>query len=100
MRSLKAIIPTLILILVVYIWYFASHSFHHPTPQKLNVLGASNNITLYEQPDSGHQPILDALNSAQQEIDVEVYLLSDKQIISSLLDACNRGVSVRVMLEQ
>jgi cardiolipin synthase A/B len=94
----KKYAPTLLLILVVYAWYFLSHI---PRPPKtLNVLGANANIALYEQPDSGHTPIVDAIDSAKSEVLVEVYLLSDKQIISALEDAKSRGVDVKVMLEE
>src|ERR1700691_1858929 len=83
--SLKKYLPTLILIVLVYGWYFFVHMQSHPS--KLNVLGASTNLVLYVQPDTGHQPLLDAINSAKQEVLVEVYLLSDKQIIDALEDA-------------
>jgi len=69
-------------------------------PKTLNVLGAHTNVSLYEQPDSGHEPILTAIQSAKREILVEVYLLSDKQVISALEDAKSRGVDVKVMIEE
>ena len=105
MSSLKSFLGknllVLALIAVVYSWFFA---FHY-VPQKTHdtstqVLGADTNITLFIEPDSGRAQILDAINSAQKEILVEVYLLSDKQIIQSLEDAKQRGVAVDVMLEQ
>lgn len=95
---LKKFLPTLILVLFVYGWYFFIHQQSHPS--NLNVLGASTNLVLYVQPDTGHQPLLDAINSAQKEVLVEVYLLSDKQIISALENAHSRGVDVKVMMEQ
>ncbi len=95
---LKKIIPTLILIAIVYAWFFLVHA---PTqPSTLKVLGANANIALFEEPNDGRQPIIDAINSAKREILVEVYLMSDKQIIQSLIDAKARGVDVRVMMEQ
>lgn len=95
---MKKFLPTLILLLLVYGWYFLFYQHSHP--QELNVLGAKTNLMLYEQPDSGHQPLVDALDSAQKEILVEVYLLSDKEIIQALKDAHDRGVKVMVMMEQ
>jgi len=96
--SLKKILPTLILMAFVYGWYFFIHQQSHPS--KLNVLGASTNLQLFVQPETGHQPLLDAINSAQKEILVEVYLLSDKQIISALENAKGHGVAVKVMMEE
>jgi len=95
---LKKYIPTLIFMVLVYGWYFLVHQQAHPS--KLNVLGASTNLQLYVQPETGHEPILDAINSAQKEILVEVYLLSDKQIINALEHAESRGVDVKVMMEE
>lgn len=83
---------------IVYVWFFIAHIPSHP--KTLNVLGADANITLYTQPNSGRQPLLDAIKSAQKEISVEMYLLSDKQIIAALEDARARGLDVKVILEQ
>jgi cardiolipin synthase len=96
--SLKKILPTLILVLLVYGWYFFVHQTSHPS--KLNVLGASTNLQLYVQPETGTQPLVDAIDSAQKEVLVEVYLLSDKPIINALEDAKSRGVDVKVMMEE
>jgi cardiolipin synthase A/B len=97
MPSLKKNLITLILIALVYIWFFVIKANH---PSSLNVLGANTNITIFTQPGSGAKPILDAINNARSEILVEVYLLSDKPIISALEAAKDRGVNVKVMLEQ
>ncbi len=64
------------------------------------MLGANAAVTLFIEPGAGKQPIIDAINNARREILVEVYLLSDREIISALDDADNRGVSVKVMLEE
>ncbi|HSX09329.1 MAG TPA: phospholipase D-like domain-containing protein [Candidatus Saccharimonadales bacterium] len=95
---MKKYLPLLILIVLVYAWYFFIHQQSRPT--KVNVLGANTNLQLYIQPDAGQAPLLDAIDSAKREILVEVYLLSDKQIISALEDAHSRGVDVKVMLEE
>lgn len=89
----------LLLIGLVYVWFFATH-LTKPSQPSLQVLGATTNISLFEQPGAGRKPILDAISSAQKEILVEVYLLSDKQIIKALEDARSRGLIVNVMLER
>lgn len=96
---IKKNLLTFTLIFLVYSIFFATH-VAKPTQTSLKVLGADTNITLFIEPNDGRQPILDAINSAQKEVLVEVYLLSDKQIIQSLEDAKSRGVTVDVMLEQ
>lgn len=102
MSSIKSFLQKNILILsltfLVYSIFFATHVTTHQSSEQ--VLSAATNISLFKQPDAGRKPILDAINNARQEILVEVYLLSDKQIIQALEDARARGVVVDVMLEQ
>lgn len=64
------------------------------------VRGGEVNLEVFAQPETGRQPILDAINFAEKEILVEVYLLSDKQLIDSLIEAKNRGIKVQIMIEQ
>ena len=55
---------------------------------------------LFVAPDDGERPILDELQAARCTIDVSVYLLSDDAVIAALDTAADRGVRVRVMLEE
>src|SRR5260221_3733146 len=98
MSHAKKIITPLVLILLVYFWFFFLHPTAKPSPKQ--VLGTNTNITLFIEPESGNKPILDAINAAQKEILVEVYLLSDKDVISALENAKARNVAVNVILEQ
>lgn len=86
------------LIFLVYSWFFATHIV--PSKTAPPVISAKSEITLFKQPDAGRKPILDAIKNASQEILVEVYLLSDKEIIQALEDASEKGVNVYIMLEQ
>jgi cardiolipin synthase A/B len=96
--SLKKILPVILLILLVYIWFFAFHK--PPKPTEKQVLGANSNLTLFIEPNAGKKPIVDEINKAEKEIDIEVYLLSDKDIILSLESAKSKGVAVNVILEE
>lgn len=64
------------------------------------VLGARANLQLFIEPEDGREPVLRAINMAQREILVEVYLLSDPEVIAALKEAEARGVEVKVLLEQ
>jgi phosphatidylserine/phosphatidylglycerophosphate/cardiolipin synthase-like enzyme len=98
MPWLKKQLPFLLLLLLVYGSYFFTHV---PTPvNHTQILGADTNLTLFTQPESGQAPIVTALDNAQKEVLMEMYLLSDKQIIASLENAASRGVKVVVMLEE
>jgi len=74
------------------------------TPQQqyspAEVLGAKANLQLFIEPDDGRGPVIAAINSAQKEILVEVYLLSDPEVIAALKEAEARGVVVKILLEQ
>lgn len=99
MSLLKKNLITLLLVAVVYLWFFFSHTNTTQQPP-VKVLGADTNISLFVEPSAGRAPIVDAINSAKSEVLVEVYLLSDKEIIGALTQAKTRGVSVDVMLEE
>lgn len=98
MSWLKKIVPTILLISFVYGWYFLFYTKVHP--RTLVVPQAESGIELFTQPESGSLPLTSMIDSAQKEVLVEVYILSDKNIITSLENAESRGVAVDVMMEQ
>lgn len=51
-------------------------------------------------PDDGSGPLLALLRQAEYSIDVAIYLLSSREILDELTAAQQRGVRVRVLLEQ
>jgi phosphatidylserine/phosphatidylglycerophosphate/cardiolipin synthase-like enzyme len=55
---------------------------------------------VFVQPDDGREPVLDEIEAAQCAIDISVHLLSDDDLIDALAGAVERGVRVRVMLEE
>jgi cardiolipin synthase len=61
---------------------------------------APSSLTLFVQPDDGRPPVVDLLNNAQTSIDLMIYLLSDRDVITALKSAALRNVAVRVLLEQ
>jgi cardiolipin synthase A/B len=56
-------------------------------------------VQVFVEPDDGEQVITDAIRSAQKSIWLEIYILSDRNVIRTLEEASNRGLDVRVMLE-
>src|SRR5690606_33652176 len=57
-------------------------------------------VGLYVQPDDGITPIIREIDAAACSIDLSVYLLSEPAVIEALGRAAERGVVVRVMLEE
>ncbi len=84
--------------LLVYGWFYISQNIIKPHGE--NVLGADTNVSVIVQPESGEIPIVNAIDNAKSEVLVEVYLLSDKKVIESLINAKKRRVDVKVMLEK
>ncbi len=56
-------------------------------------------VQVFVEPDDGEQVIINAIRGAQKSIWLEIYILSDRNIIRTLEEAANRGLDVRVMLE-
>jgi phosphatidylserine/phosphatidylglycerophosphate/cardiolipin synthase-like enzyme len=56
-------------------------------------------VHVFVEPDDGEQVITNAITNAQKSIWLEIYILSDRNVIRALEEAANRGLDVRVMLE-
>src|SRR5260370_18254227 len=56
-------------------------------------------VQVYVEPDDGERVITNAIRNAQKSIWLEIYILSDRNVIRTLEEAANRGLDVRVMLE-
>lgn len=56
-------------------------------------------VQLFVEPAAGEAPVIHAIQGAQRSVWVEVYLLTDRNVIYALDDAAQRGVDVRVLLE-
>lgn len=72
-----------------------------PLREQLHLRAAASQAhTLLVQPDDGRNPILNALSGARSSIHLQIYLLSDREIIYALQGAVKRGVTVRVLMEE
>jgi cardiolipin synthase A/B len=72
------------------------------TPQCQSNCGVGSGIQgvqIFVEPDDGEQVITNAIRNAQKSIWLEIYILSDHNVIRALEEASNRGLDVRVMLE-
>ncbi|MCL5947275.1 MAG: phospholipase D-like domain-containing protein, partial [Chloroflexi bacterium] len=56
--------------------------------------------TFFIEPDDGVMPIVRAINGARRSIDMTMYLLTDREVISALERSTRRGVHIRVLLEE
>lgn len=55
--------------------------------------------TLIVEPDDGRIAVLNLLNAAKKTIDLTIYEISDPQIMSALIAAQKRGVTVRIIYD-
>jgi len=60
---------------------------------------AQAKYTLLVEPNDGSAQILQALNNAKKSVDMEMYLITDQDILTALENCAERGVNVRVILE-
>jgi cardiolipin synthase len=56
-------------------------------------------VRVFVEPDDGEQVITSAIQSAHKSIWLEIYILTDRNVIRALEEAANQGLDVRVMLE-
>ncbi|HEU5380384.1 MAG TPA: phospholipase D-like domain-containing protein [Ktedonobacteraceae bacterium] len=61
--------------------------------------GRGIDITVFVEPAAGETPILNAINNATTSVYVELYLLTDTNVLTALENAAHRGLDVRVMLD-
>lgn len=71
-----------------------------PTPVELPPAAPSSVEGIYILPDDGAGPLIDELDAARSSISIEIYLLTDDDVLSALFRARDRGVTVRVLLEK
>ncbi|MGZ3797801.1 MAG: phospholipase D-like domain-containing protein [Pseudobdellovibrionaceae bacterium] len=55
--------------------------------------------TLTITPQDRHEPILEAIETAQKTLDIVNFHLSDMEVVRALIEASQRGVQVRIILD-
>ncbi|MER3436185.1 MAG: hypothetical protein C4346_00290 [Chloroflexota bacterium] len=93
---------TLVLAALILLVIYASGKLENEPGGPGTYLPASpgtGTVGVFVEPDDGRAPILDEIQAATRSIRLQVYLLSDQEIINALKQADRRGVDVRVMLE-
>ena len=96
--KLLLIVFSLVLLVVASLTSFFLHT--SPVHAATRSLGSGvNGVQVFVEPAAGEQPILNAINNATTSIYVELYLLTDQNVISALEQAAKDGLDVRVMLD-
>ena len=66
-------------------------------PEPPRSLATPGSARLFAEPDDGRGPVLDVINGARQSITLTIYEIGDPQIVSALVSAQQRGVSVQIL---
>lgn len=96
--SLGSLILAALILLIIY----AAGRFNETpdgTPATPPASPGVGTVGVFVEPDDGRAPVLDEIRAATRSIRLQIYLLSDQEIIDALKAADRRGVDVRVMLE-
>jgi len=56
-------------------------------------------VHVFVEPNDGDRVITNAIAGAQKSVLLEMYLLTERKVISALEEAAQRGIDVRVLLE-
>jgi cardiolipin synthase A/B len=106
-KYLDSFISWKYLIAAVLCILLAGCTINLPIPASSNVSCQGNcttgpgvqGVQVYVEPNAGEHPITGAISAAQKSVWLEIYILSDRNVIRALEEAANRGIDVRVMLE-
>lgn len=63
-------------------------------------LSSNKSFSLIVEPNDGIDPIISLINNANKSIDLVMYQLEDVQVEQALVAAQNRGVAVRVLINE
>lgn len=63
-------------------------------------LHAPGHISILTQPEAGTRPVVEAIDGARRSVWVQIYMITDPQVIEALGRAAARGLDVRVLLEE
>ncbi len=70
------------------------------TPEASSLPVYHGSLELLAMPDAGSAPIMQAIDGARDSIRLKIYLITQNAVVDALAQAVQRGVDVRVILEE
>lgn len=64
------------------------------------LLHAPGQVSIFVQPEAGTAPVVGAIDGAKRSVWLQIYMLTDVAVIEALGRAAERGLDVRVLLEE
>lgn len=98
-RERASILILMMLILSILLTACDTNNINLPSNNNGTSGPGAQGLQIFVEPDAGYQVITNAIEQAEKSIWVEVYLLTEKHVISALEEAAQNGKDVRVMLE-
>src|SRR5947209_13866074 len=104
-NSIKSLLISLCIIVLCFTLAGCNFSFSFgssTTNQCLSNCASGSGVQgvrVYVEPDDGESVIKGAIKSASKSVWLEIYILTDRNVIRALEEAANNGRDVRVMLE-
>ena len=97
--SLSVLFSTVLILCTLLVGCGSNISFGGNTGSSGPIGSGAQGVKVYVEPNSGDGFLTDAIRGAQKSVWVEMYLLSDRNIIRAIEETAHRGIDVRVMLE-
>jgi len=89
----------LALLLALAGWFVWSQQ-RAPAPEAGSLPVYHGSLELLAMPDAGSAPLLQAIDGARESIRLKIYLITQNAIVDALGQAVQRGVDVRVIIEE
>lgn len=100
-KTINRIIAIASFVMLLYVvWLNVPHHLQRARAELPSTTEASGTLSLITEPNDGMAPIFNTIKNATKSLDLVIYELDDKDIADALIDAHNRGVAVRVMLNK
>lgn len=108
MKKLALVVASLLVLIVTATLVVSLGLIFDENPQSTPAPGSGANVPaapsavegILVLPEDGPDALIEELDAARTSISIEIYLLTDDSIISALFRARDRGVIVRVLLEE
>jgi cardiolipin synthase len=102
--ALVAFVGVIIAVVGAFAWLRTAQApASNPTPVTGTAPAVSSPAAttgIFIEPGDGRAPLLDEIAAARHNVDLEIYIITDEPILAALEEAQQRGVAVRVILEE
>ncbi|MER2598546.1 MAG: phospholipase D-like domain-containing protein [Caldilineales bacterium] len=99
-RTRTGLIGLVLLLVLAAAGYVLLRRQPAATPQQAALPVYHGPLEVLAMPDAGRKPLLQIIDGAQHSIRLKIYLVTDNTVVEALGRAAQRGVDVRVLIEE